>query len=197
MSDKRLFCGVGLNDADYNVKNNVIGEYLVCPFYKTWSSMLNRCYSKSYESIRPRSKGSKVCREWHIFSNFKSWMQKQDWLGNCLDKDILRPGNKLYSPNNCIFVSNRVNTIFNDRGSKRGKYPQGVIFNKEKGKYTAQISILSKKIHLGYFNNLNEASQAYKKAKYEEVVNVANKQKEVIVKKALLNHAELFRINHE
>ena len=32
-------------------------------------------------------------------------------LAKCLDKDILVQGNKVYSPNTCIFVTNDINVL--------------------------------------------------------------------------------------
>lgn len=53
-------------------------------------------------------------------------MLTKDWQGNQLDKDILNPGNKEYSPDNCIFVTQDINLLLNSRAKCRGKYPQGV-----------------------------------------------------------------------
>jgi len=38
-------------------------------------------------------------------------MERQDWEGKHLDKDILIPGNKIYSPDRCIFVSSLINLL--------------------------------------------------------------------------------------
>lgn len=115
---KNLIYGVGINDADYKVR--------LCPFYRKWISMLTRCYSEKYHSKFPTYKNCTVCKEWLTFSNFKRWMKQQDWNGNQLDKDIINPGNKVYSPDNCCFISKELNYFLTNRRSKRGKYKIGV-----------------------------------------------------------------------
>lgn len=42
-----------------------------------------------------------------------------------LDKDILVAGNKIYSPETCLFVPNRINSLL-IRGVKTGPLPLGV-----------------------------------------------------------------------
>lgn len=99
--------GVGIMDADYIVD---VREYWVengkrksrlvwsCPFHRKWSDMLVRCYSPKRLEYRQSYAGCYVCDEWLTFSNFKSWMEKQDWEGKHLDKDLLQTGSKVYSP---------------------------------------------------------------------------------------------------
>lgn len=106
---KKLIYGVGVNDSDYKVNPTVKGKRVKCPFYMKWRNMIARCYSSAYHKIKPSYKGCVVCSEWLSFSNFKSWMIKQDWKGKQLDKDIVKLGNKEYSPSTCVFVSNSVN----------------------------------------------------------------------------------------
>ena len=57
-----------------------------------------------YLERRPAYKDVVVRQEWLTFSNFKRWMEKQDWEGKQLDKDIIVLGNKVYSPETCAFV---------------------------------------------------------------------------------------------
>ena len=67
---------------------------------------------------------------------------------------------------NLRLVTNRVNQSF-----QRGDYPLGVSFQKRndgvsfhKGKLKAQIKINGKKKHLGYFDDVDKAAQAYQDA---------------------------------
>lgn len=91
---KKTIYGVGTNDANYLVVNKGVR----CPYYKKWSSMLERCFSKSLHKKHPTYIGCTVCNEWLLFSNFRSWMMKQEWVGMELDKDIISIGNKKYCP---------------------------------------------------------------------------------------------------
>lgn len=144
---KKLVKGVGVNDADYKVKYTIKCEHLgitkiVCPFYKVWLNMLNRCYSKKRHRCYS---DSFVCEEWLVFSKFKSWMEKQDWEGKQLDKDLLLDGNKEYNPNFFCFIPKNLNLFITERKVTKGLYPIGV--DKRKGliskPYRASIKIHS------------------------------------------------------
>ncbi len=125
---RSLIYGVGINDADYQTQGANIKP---CPFYRKWKSMLERCYSEKMLSRRPTYRGTTVCEEWHTFSNFKSWMEKQDWEDNHLDKDILSES-KEYSPETCTFVPRKVNSFVVSAQKIRGSYLVGVSVWKER-----------------------------------------------------------------
>jgi len=111
LSKRRLVCGVGVNDADYMVHFIKNGIKIRCVYHATWTAMLKRCYSEACQKRQPAYIGCSVCDKWLIFSNFKAWMEKQDFKGKHLDKDIKIKGNKVYSPEACSFVSAAENVI--------------------------------------------------------------------------------------
>ena len=90
-----LVFGVGLNDANYTVNPVVSGKSYLCSIYSRWQGMLERCYSKKYQVLSKTYSECTVCEEWLTFSNFKTWMEQQDWKGKQLDKDIIKKGNKI------------------------------------------------------------------------------------------------------
>ena len=98
--------------------------------------MLQRCYSEKWQERYPTYKGCSVSEEWHTFSNFKAWMEKQQWEGKQLDKDILFEGNKVYSPEPCVFVTRKTNMFTTDRAA-RGSGLLGMHWDKEKAKFRA------------------------------------------------------------
>lgn len=158
---RKSLCGVGINDAWYMVCPKIDGKKVMCPFYRTWSDMLRRCYDSNYHAKHPTYIGCTVCEEWLTFSNFKAWMKTQDWEGKALDKDIITPNNKHYSPDTCVFVSRKINNLLVDRGNDRGEYPIGVYL--KSNKYYAQCSIgTGRQKHLGVHDNPEDASKAYK-----------------------------------
>jgi hypothetical protein len=114
-------------------------------------------------------------------------MESQDWKGKELDKDIRRQGNRIYSPENCQFVSSSINTLFNDYKRGRGKFMRGVSFLARTGKYKATISIDSAKVHLGYYSTELEAFNAYKDEKYKNIKRIAMRQIEPL-KSEMLNY---------
>jgi hypothetical protein len=101
---------------------------------------------------------------------FKSWMESQDWKDKELDKDLIGNG-KLYSPENCVFVSQELNKLFTDCGSARGEHPIGVYWEKVDKKYRARVAINGKRKHLGLFANPDDALAAWYNAKLEIASN--------------------------
>ena len=91
-----------------------------------------------------------------------------------LDKDILHKGNKIYSLENCVLVPDYINSLFIKRDAKRGEYPIGVCYNKQRKKYQAFCNINGKLKGLGYFITPLEAFNAYKIAKENEIKKIAN-----------------------
>jgi len=165
---KPLF-GKAINDASYLVYPRIDGVIHRCKFYTSWSRMIKRCYDPKYHAVQPTYKDCSVCDEWLSFSNFKKWMEAQDWLGMDLDKDIKNKGNKLYSSDNCLFIPPSLNTLLNDHASTRGEYPLGVYLDKRSGKYTAAVRLQGRTKHLGRFVTPDEAHHAYILEKNKEI----------------------------
>ena len=94
--------GVGyLGDGDHMAWSN--GKDTKC--YSVWHSMITRCYSHKYQDGQQTYKGCTVSPLWHDFQNFADWFEKNYIEGYHLDKDIKVDGNKVYSPDKCMFVS--------------------------------------------------------------------------------------------
>ena len=187
----KLIYGVGINDATYVVQPTVGGKQVMCPYYQAWKSMLCRGYSKKYKGRKKTYQDVTVCFEWLTFSNFKAWMETQDWEGKQLDKDLLVPGNKVYSPETCVFVSRQVNQFINTGGSGRNGYPTGVSWDRFQGKYKASIGILglgsgSGSYNLGRYDSIEEAHEAWLSKKLEMVLDLAAEQDNPKVAEALL-----------
>lgn len=183
---RKLVYDVGINDADYQVHPSVSGKQVMCPFYSSWKSMLARCYSEKYQERWPTYIGCSVCKDWLTFSNFKAWMEQQDWQGNQLDKDLLSSGNNQYSPESCVFISGSLNRLLLDSGAKRGAYPVGVYWNKARNKFRAKIKVNGKTKHLGCFTTPQAAHAAWQRAKQDLIYNVAVEQVDERLKAALL-----------
>ena len=119
---------------------------------------------------------------------FKSWMENQDWRGKNLDKDLLHEGNKIYSPDKCLFLSGQVNRFILENPSFRGLLPIGVSFHHDNIRYRASVKNLGKgSKHLGVFTDSKSAHIAYLKAKSELAVELASMQSDHRVSNAILN----------
>lgn len=189
--------GVGINDADYKTIYEEEGNKYRCPFYVKWKDMLRRCYSEKVHKNRPTYKGCTVCEEWVIFSNFKRWMEQQEWEGNHLDKDLKVKGNKVYSPDHCLFVSPLVNGLIHENKKTRGKYPLGVSFHKATNKFVVNISLNGSSEYLGVFHCVSDAEIAYLKRKSEIVSSILPGQKNDLVKFALVEKIKEYELKLE
>ena len=84
--------------------------------HKMWTNMITRCYKdggiKNYKDVA-------VCPEWHNYSNFLEWVQKQlpkeasMFSSYVLDKDILstQKNCKIYSPQTSCIITNSFNSM--------------------------------------------------------------------------------------
>ena len=193
----KLVYGVGVNDLGYRTQ---VYEYVTenggkrirksvfrCKYYVVWTSMLERCYSKKYLESRPSYSGTSVCNEWLYASEFKKWMEQQDWKGKCLDKDIIVPRSKLYSPETCAFVLATTNSFVIASDAIRGDYPIGVHLLKSTSKYCAYCSNIfsGKQEHLGYFSTPEEAHEVWRKRKHELAQLVAARESDPRIVEAL------------
>lgn len=201
----KLILGVGINDATYVVKiSPTIGkndkgrirklEWL-CPFYAVWMAMLTRCYSLKHQKRRPTYIGCAVCEDWLTFSNFRNWMEQQDYEGNQLDKDLLVKSNKLYSPETCVFVSPEVNRFLRESSvNSRGEWPLGVCWSKQHGKFKAAVNKgKGKRWNLGLFSTPEEAHEAWLSAKLLLAYELAKDQKDARVAEALIRRYENYK----
>ena len=155
--------------------------------------MIMRCFSNKYQRRHKSYVGCSVSDDWLSFMSFKRWMEKQDWQGKALDKDIIKPKNKVYSEANCCFVDSSVNNLLCDSFAIRGKYPTGVKLHKPTGRFTARVKIYSKQVSLGYYDTVKEAAKAYIKAKCEHIITIANSQTDDRVKAGLILHAKTMK----
>lgn len=168
-------CGVGFI-GDSNIKIN--GKTKKA--YSVWAGMIHRCYdlkNKAYLECL-------VCDEWHNFSDFEKWFDQNYYeLGDEeveLDKDILVKGNKIYSPETCIFVPKRINSLFvksNDDNNKS----LGIVWKDKINKYEVRCNIGKHgRKYLGVHSTKEEAFSVYKKFKENYVKQIAEEYKERI-----------------
>ena len=123
----RGLCGVGYSGMKMNTEMRHSVSY-----YK-WKNMVQRCYDKKiHKKYKPEYKDKSVCEEWLNYSNFRIWFDEHyvPYKNNQidLDKDLLVQGNKVYSPETCVFLLHYQNTMF-ERSAK------DKIYEKEDGTF--------------------------------------------------------------
>lgn len=174
----RKVCGVGFSDLDYNVHRKYTDSdgrvvVKVCPYYSRWRSMITRCYggrASAYDDVF-------VCEEWLYASNFVNWMKGQYWEGLELDKDILAPGNKEYSPETARFVPDYLNSLLVTSKAKRGRWPLGVYhYPKTVGMtgtlskpFQAKLWVANKRKYLGMYSDPCSAHREWQIAKVNSI----------------------------
>lgn len=181
MSGKKVY-GVGINDAGYNIQKK--GKGYVCPYYLKWRNMLQRCYSKN---------GYKDCivyEGWKTFSKFKEWAILQNVSPESLhsyhlDKDLLRKGSKIYSPDTCCFLSPLLNTFMTN--CIGGNPLKGTTVKKATGLIFAQIKnpLLNKTEYLGTCSTREEGHDLWlrrKKEILEDIILLDDSLEEKVVK---------------
>lgn len=189
--NRKLIFGVGINDADYVVKQTSYksGKYEViwqCPYYMRWIGVLERCFSEKAHVKIPSYKKCTIADEWVYFTNFKKWMETQDWHGKEIDKDILIKGNKIYSPKRCCFVEKSINIFVADKRA-HGLCMTGVTFNKGKRKFESRCNnpFTKKTEYLGAFDDELDAHNAWKIKKHHFSCLLAETVSDERVAKAL------------
>lgn len=178
-------CGVGyIGEGIYKVSENRKHKIE----YDRWKGILRRCYDEKERFKNSTYDVVTVCDEWLCFQNFAKWWHENyyeiEGQNMQIDKDILNKGNKVYSPENCIFVPQEINSLFTKANKHRGDLPIGVSYDKKRNKYRAYCSVKKKLIAIG--NNFNSSEDAfylgYKPFKEKVIKELAEEYRDKIPK---------------
>lgn len=189
---RKLIYGVGVNDAPYATEpdqtvNGITVHSRKCPYFMLWKGMLRRCYGNQLKE-NPSYLGCCTVDEcWHSFMSFKSWVEKQVqhdlWLSESelpvkertvkfqLDKDLLGDG-KLYSPDTCVLIPSKLNSVLSHQRDSTKNLPLGVGWVESRLKYRAYIMIENKYKSLGYYENPTLAHLAWQNAKCSNILRL-------------------------
>lgn len=149
--------------------------------YEVWRHMIKRCghlngiSDNNYQDVY-------VCDRWLDYSNFYEDITSMVGYyesGFCLDKDLLKVNNKVYSKATCCFVPYEINNFLTDSRATRGEFVVGVDFHAKTQKFRARCQK-----HLGLFDTEQEAYVVYKRAKESLAKDLAEKWKGKIDNKA-------------
>lgn len=133
--------------------------------YDLWIAMTGRC--KKLGSING----------FDNFQYFADWVNsKEDCMKMennrywCLDKDIIKPFNKIYSPETCCFIPSKLNLSLSFKPKTRSEYPIGV--HQHRLKYVAQGNSEGKTLRLGSFECPFEAHREWQRYKIQQLANL-------------------------
>lgn len=123
--------------------------------YNVWTNMISRCYNpKNPKYSYYGGRGIKVCERWWKFENFYEDIGKYRTRETFLDR---KDNNDDYRPGNCRWV-----VWQKQMQNRRAK---GYHWIEQLKKWRAIIQVNGKKIHLGLFDEEEDARKAYQNAK--------------------------------
>ena len=92
-------------------------------------------------------------------------------------------GNKTYSPETCVFVPQRINTLFIKGKGRGGQLPMGVSYDKTRKNFRVLLNIDRKIKTFSRYKTKEEAFLVYKQAKEKYIKQVADEYKDKIPKR--------------
>lgn len=174
----KTVCGIGyLGEGQYGAGENNKRMYSV------WQDIIRRCYFTDPNNQNGYL-GCSMVEEWHNFQNFAKWYCENSYIVDGeklhIDKDLLYFDNKIYGPDTCLLIPERINYLIIRHAPQRGKYPIGVRKHRKSLSFEARCMTHNGKESIGFFNTPDEAFMAYKKRKEEFIKEVANEYKNKI-----------------
>lgn len=182
--DKTVY-GIGyLGDGEHKTWSN--GRFT--KEYNSWSDMLSRCYADEKGQSAYFNKCT-VCDGWLNFQTFCDWYDENAYLVNerlHLDKDILFHGNKIYSPERCLLVPQRINMLFVRHRPNKYDLPEG-IGKTDGGNFSTSYNGKS----YGVYDTYEKAIDKYIEIKSNAIKNITEEYKSIVPKKvynSLINY---------
>jgi hypothetical protein len=174
-------CGVGyIGVGNYTPKEN--GKKT--EQYECWEAMFRRCYIDK----QPWYEGCSVGGNFVNLQYLGEWYDKNKWnddIRMTVDKDILVKHNHIYCEDRCLLVDKTINNLFIRKRINKNNLPIGV--TRKRKKYSVHVNDTYRHLlntnetavrHIGVFDNVDDAFNAYKREKESIIKNVANYYKE-------------------
>jgi hypothetical protein len=124
----------------------------------------DKCYDNAENGFKDFQEFAEWCQPqfgyMHVEQSGKFWQ---------LDKDIIVPDNKVYSPDTCCFVPGRVNSALIEQRSEQG-LPLGVSFNTNGERFVARYrNAQGRRVHIGVYDTPESAHSAWYSHKREAI----------------------------
>lgn len=171
--------GVGAVGVKYKTRN-VLTNHSMTKEYVAWNNMLKRCYDKELKNKHKTYDDVICCKEWLLFENFYEWLHNQEnfdkWYNGkmwAVDKDIIKKGNKIYSPDTCCLVPDNVNKLFTKHDNNKNSRPVGVNAVGDIFWVRCRNPFTKTEEYLGSYNTAEKAFYVYKKYKENNIKKMA------------------------
>lgn len=173
--------GIGyLGNSKIHNDNGRIKKSYIC-----WTNMIKRSCNRDFKEKHKTYANASSCKEWLCYEVFEDWYNDNYYEVSgeimCLDKDILIKGNKMYSPNTCVFAPQSINALFVKTDSLRGTLPIGV--QKNGNKYYARWYEKCVSNITPVVETIDEAFALYKENKERHIKSMADEYKDKIPQK--------------
>lgn len=156
-----LKSGATVSCGCFQIESRITHGASYIPEFSVWVDMLRRCYNaKRKDFSRYGGRGIKVCEEWAVdFWNFYRDMGERPSPKHSIER-LDNDGD--YTLSNCIWAT-ATKQARNTRIFKTNKTGvQGVCIRGDNKKFRAYLSVKSKRIWLGTYDSLEDASRARK-----------------------------------
>lgn len=169
--------GWGINDADYLVNYlpnpEIRNVQVMCPYYKRWSGMLSRAFSKTTVTLVSYSETT-VSDDFKYFMDFRAWSIAQGLTPENrndidLDKDVIFIGNNRYSMEACAFIPKKINNLILCSEAKRTHLPIGARYEIKTGRYDACMRKNGKGFYIGAYDTPEAAHKAWQLSKADYI----------------------------
>lgn len=139
--------------------------------YSLWKAMLQRVHTMSnYSEVR-------VSERWTCLQHFGKDINRMENYGQSdfqLDKDLLFPGNKVYSRSKCCFIPREVNAALTSLLVSK----ESGVFQTRSGKWEVKLYEFGKQIGRQVFSDVETAKVFRMKHKVDYLKRLANKYKD-------------------
>lgn len=164
--------------------------------YEVWSGMMKRCYNEHctrhiwYEDCE-------VDERWHNFATFYQWWNENyyelpDGMGRIeLDKDFKVKECRIYSPDTCLLIPQRINGAKPKARTIDREFPIGLTYQANRGKYQVRMNKYGRDTIIGLYDTKEEAFAVLKREKEGELKRLAELYKLYIPKEvydAVINY---------
>lgn len=158
--------------------------------YRAWINMLSRCYDPNYIGTKAGQmcySGVQVTDSWLNFQVFAEWYCKElvavelksPETKFVLDKDLLSPDVKIYSPETCCLIPEQLNIALIDKLSLNKTRKLSTIRKCKNGTYSVGVSLNKKFTTFSGYKTEKECFDLYLRNKEKELNNSIENYKSI------------------